>query len=169
MKVGSTDDLTPAQLARLAGVSTDTLRYYERKGLLSPARNKSNGYRHYQTGAVGRVSLIRRALAIGLSLDQIAGILKVRDKGGSPCRQVRDLAVAKLRELEAAASEIESVAAELRNLIKSWDSKLAATPAGDRALLLESLPDSALTSQQIIRDISSAGNRRGKRPKGSNQ
>jgi DNA-binding transcriptional MerR regulator len=159
------ETLMPSELARLTGVSTDTLRYYERKGLLKPLRNKSNGYRRYPVAAVARVLVIRRALAIGMTLDQISSVMKVRDTGGSPCRQVREMAAAKLRELEAAAREIESVASELRGLIRSWDSKLADTPTGSQALLLESLPDSLLTSQRIIRDLSSARNRRSKRRK----
>ena len=155
-----TETLLPAQLARLTGVSTDTLRYYERKGLLKPVRNRSNGYRYYPVQAAGKVRLIRRALAIGMTLDEIASVMKVRDSGGSPCRRVREMAAAKLRELEHAAREIESVAAELRALIHSWDSKLAATPGDKQALLLESLPDSLLTSQRIIRDLSGARKRR---------
>ena len=157
-------DLSPSQLATLAGVSTDTLRYYERKRLLAPARSP-NGYRRYSAGAVDRVRLIRRALAIGMSLNQISGVLKVREAGGSPCRQVRDLAAAKLKELEEAAREIELVSSELRSLIKSWDATLSATPAGGQALLLESLPDSSLTSQQLIRDLSGARKKRAKKRK----
>jgi DNA-binding transcriptional MerR regulator len=151
--------LLPSQLARLTGVSTDTLRYYERKGLLKPLRNRSNGYRRYPVAAAGKVRLIRRALAIGMTLDEISSVLKVRDSGGSPCRRVREMAAAKLRELEEAVREIESVASDLRDLIRSWDSKLAATPETGQALLLESLPDSLLTSQLLIRDITVVRNR----------
>jgi len=152
--------LSPAQLARLAGVSTDTLRYYERKGILVPVRT-ANGYRRYQPHSIGRVRLVRRALAIGMTLDQISDVLTIRDEGGSPCQRVRELAAARLKELEEAAREIELVSAELRGLIESWDSKLEQTPIGAPALLLETLPDSALTSQRIIRDLSSARKRRG--------
>jgi DNA-binding transcriptional MerR regulator len=157
-KETATKALSPGQLADIAGVSTDTLRYYERKGLLTSARAQ-NGYRRYSEQAVGRVRLIRRAVAIGMTLDQISDVLKVRDKGGSPCRQVRELAAARLKELEEAAREIEEVSAELKALIESWDSKLAQTPNGAPALLLESLPNSALTSQRIVRDVSSARKR----------
>jgi len=166
VKDDPTQALSPAQLAGLTGVSTDTLRYYERKGLLKPVRNRSNGYRRYPVGAAGKVRLIRRALAIGMTLDEISSVIKVRDSGGSPCRRVRDMVAAKLRELEDTVREVESVAAELRALIRSWDSKLAATQGGEQALLLESLPDSLLTSQRIIRDLSSARNgRRNKKRK----
>jgi DNA-binding transcriptional MerR regulator len=154
------ETLLPAQLARLTGVSTDTLRYYERKGLLKPVRNRSNGYRRYPVSAAAKVRLIRRALAIGMTLDEISAVIKVRDNGGAPCRRVREMAASKLRELEDTAREIESVAAELRSLIRSWDCMLAATSGGEQALLLESFPDSLLTSQRIIRDLSSARNRR---------
>src|SRR4029434_7929885 len=86
--------LRSGELARLSGVSADTLRHYERKGLLKPQR-ASNGYREYPRHAVERMRLIRNALAIGFKLDDLERVLKIRDAGGAPCRQVRDLAAAK--------------------------------------------------------------------------
>ena len=80
------------ELARLAGVSTDTLRHYERKGLLKRARRSANGYREYLATDLDRVRLVRGALGIGFTLDELARILSVRDRGGAPCRQVRALA-----------------------------------------------------------------------------
>src|SRR5947207_15027156 len=82
--------LRSGELARRAGVSPDTLRHYERKGLLAPCRTPS-GYREYSAEAVDRVRLIRRALSIGFSLDELAPILAARDRGRAPCRAVRAL------------------------------------------------------------------------------
>src|SRR5262249_35903045 len=76
--------LRAGELARLTGVSADTLRHYERKGLLKP-RRAPNGYREYSPHAIERVRLIRSALAIGLKLDELAHILKTREAGGAPC------------------------------------------------------------------------------------
>jgi DNA-binding transcriptional MerR regulator len=59
-------------LARAAGVSTDTLRHYERKGVLGAPRRSANGYREYPPESLERVRLIRRALCFGLTLDELA-------------------------------------------------------------------------------------------------
>ena len=78
--------LRSAQLARLAGVSTDTLRLYEIRAV-APAGRSANGYREYPPEACTRVRLVRRALALGFTLDELASIVKVRDRGGAPCRR----------------------------------------------------------------------------------
>ncbi|MDQ3744132.1 MAG: MerR family transcriptional regulator, partial [Acidobacteriota bacterium] len=75
------DGLLSGELARLAGVSTDTLRHYERKGVLPKPRRLGNGYRKYPTNSVERVRLIRRALSVGFTLDELGKFLKARDRG----------------------------------------------------------------------------------------
>src|SRR5215471_14896161 len=92
--------LRAGELAQLAGVSTDTLRHYERKGLLAAPCRSVNGYREYPKNAFRRVRLIRRALEIGFTLDELSRVLSVRDRGGAPCRQVRALAGEKLHKVE---------------------------------------------------------------------
>ena len=79
--------LSPSELAQLTGVSTDTLRHYERKGVLGIPARSQGGYRLYPPEAVGRVRLVRRALAIGFTLHDLAAVLSERDRGGAPCRQ----------------------------------------------------------------------------------
>ena len=71
--------LSSGKLADLAGVSRDTLRHYERKGVLPRALRSQNGYRQYPPEALQRVQLIRRALSVGFTLDELAKVLKVRD------------------------------------------------------------------------------------------
>ena len=127
------------ELARLAGVSTDTLRHYERKGLLKRARRSANGYREYLATDLDRVRLVRGALGIGFTLDELARILSVRDRGGAPCRQVRALAGAKLDEIETQLRELTVLRDELRRLLKGWDELLAKTSPQQRASLLETL------------------------------
>src|ERR1700730_16243192 len=87
------------ELAELAGISTDTLRHYERKSVLPRPLRKANGYRQYPASALQRVRVIRRALAVGFTLDELAGVLSVRDSGGAPCKEVRALAAAKLSDI----------------------------------------------------------------------
>src|SRR5205823_5406649 len=104
-------------LARMAGVSPDTLRHYERKGLLSPGRSAS-GYREYSDQDLERVRMIRRALAVGFSLDELARMLEVRERGGVPCREVREMAAGKLAAVEAQLGELLTVREELRALLE---------------------------------------------------
>src|SRR5258708_20658171 len=81
-----------SELARLAGVSTDTLRYYERLRLLPAAPRSASGYRLFSAQALNRIRLIRGALAIGFSVRELATIFAERDRGGPPCHRVGELA-----------------------------------------------------------------------------
>jgi DNA-binding transcriptional MerR regulator len=131
--------LRSAELARRAGVSPDTLRHYERKGLLPPPRRSANGYREYPPEACTRVRLVRRAVALGFTLDELASIIKVRDRGGAPCSAVRNLAAEKLVLLEGRVAEMQDACDRLRAVLVQWDALLAATPKGGRAALLDAL------------------------------
>jgi hypothetical protein len=83
------------------------------------------------------VLLVRRALAVGFTLNEMAGILQTRDRGGVPCRQVRELADRKLADLEARLLEMEALRRTLQTLLKDWDKRLTSAVEGDRAGLLE--------------------------------
>ena len=138
-KISKPEYLRSGELARLAGVSTDTLRHYERKGLLVRPRRSVNGYREYPASALDRVRLVRGALAIGFTLDELGRILDVRDRGGTPCQQVRALAGTKLSEVEIQLGELSALRDELRRLLKDWDKLLAKNSPPERARLLETL------------------------------
>lgn len=131
--------LRASELARRAGVSTDTLRLYERKGLLPKARRSPNGYREYGPEACTRVRLVRQAVAIGFTLDELVRIFKVRDQGGAPCREVRALGGAKLASLDDRLAELMRARDRLRGVLSRWDAILASTPQGARAALLDAL------------------------------
>ena len=135
----SNKPLRSAALARRAGVSADTLRLYEQKGLLPPPARSPNGYREYPPEAEKRVHLIRRAVGLGFTLDELAGIVKVRDRGGVPCAAVRALAEDKLGLIEQRLAEMQEARDRLREVLAHWDGLLAATPGGGRAALLDAL------------------------------
>jgi DNA-binding transcriptional MerR regulator len=136
---GAAGPLRSAALARLAGVSPDTLRLYEQKGLLPRPRRSPNGYREYPPEACTRVRLVRRAVALGFTLDELAGIIKVRDRGGAPCGAVRSLAAEKLVVLEGRLAELQEACDRLRGVLTHWDALIAAAPSGGRAALLDAL------------------------------
>jgi MerR family copper efflux transcriptional regulator len=128
-----------SELARLTGVSTDTLRHYERKRVLSRPTRLSNGYRRYPAEAAVRVQLIQRALQVGFSLDELARSLGERERGGVPCRGVRALVAERLAELDARTRDLVTLGGEMRQLLDEWDTRLAAAPAGKQARLLDLL------------------------------
>lgn len=156
--------LLSGELARLAGVSTDTLRHYERKGVLPRPQRTPNGYRRYPPTALARVQLVRRALAVGFTLEELAAILRARDRGRAPCREVRTLAARKLAQVEARLAELLALRDELRTTLRDWDVRLNAIAPGARAGLLE-----ALATQNGVRSVSgkqpftTRGKRKGKR------
>lgn len=131
--------LRSGALARLAGVSPDTLRLYERRGILPRPPRTPGGYREYPPEAVARLRVIRAAIGIGFSIDELARFLALRDRGGAPCRQVRDLAAAKLESLERHLEELGALRKRLRALVRGWDGALRGLPGGARAGLLDSL------------------------------
>jgi DNA-binding transcriptional MerR regulator len=125
-------------LAKAAGVSTDTLRHYERKGVLRSQRAE-NGYREYPEDVIERVQMIRKALAVGFTLDELSAVFQVFDRGGTPCQQVRSLASTKLAQIETHLEEVIALRADLKDALKDWDKRLARTASGERAGLLKTL------------------------------
>jgi len=127
------------ELARAVGVSTDTLRHYERIGVLARAPRTESGYRRYPPEALRRVCLVRQALSVGFSLPELARLLQIRERGGAPCREVRALAQLKLNQIDRRLADLKAVRRRMRLMLKDWDARLARTRKGQRAGLLESL------------------------------
>lgn len=134
------------ELSRLAGVSSDTLRHYERRGILSKPLRTSGGYRNYPADSLDRVRLIQSALKVGFSLSELATILKMRDRGEAPCRRVRDMAETKIENLRQQISDLLIMRDQLERIVKDWDARLARTRKGKQARLLENLPHDVIGS-----------------------
>jgi DNA-binding transcriptional MerR regulator len=131
--------LGPRALADASGVSADTLRHYERLGLLPGVTRTRAGYRRYPPDTLARVQLIQRALVVGFSLKDLASALGQRDRGGVPCQLVRKLVGERLAALEARLRDLIILRDEMRVVVQEWDARLAATPNGQRARLLDML------------------------------
>src|SRR5215468_2944877 len=127
------------ELARLAGISPDTLRHYERMAVLPRPQRSASNYRLYPPNVLDRLQLIRRALAAGFSLPELARIFKIRDQGGAPCRQVKRLLEEKLERIDEQISDLIAMRDHLRATLADWDARLAKTPEGTQARLLEAL------------------------------
>jgi len=133
--------LQSGELARLAGLSSDTLRHYERLGLLPKPPRTAGGYRDYPGHTLDRVRLIRRALSVGFSLPELTTILKIRDQGGAPCHRVRSIAKAKLAQVKEKIRELVVMRKQLEQILEKWDAKLDRTREGEQARLLGTQAD----------------------------
>lgn len=127
--------MTIGLLARRVDVTARTLRYYERIGLLTPTTRSAAGYRLYGERDAERVAFIRRAQAFGLSLDEIARILAVRDAGSAPCQHVQALAETRVRALDARIAELLILRDELASLADSA-ARVATTCAASDTICL---------------------------------
>ena len=106
-------------LARDAGVNAQTIRFYERRGLLpSPAR-EANGYRHYDEASASRLRFIRSSQTAGLSLTDISSIVTLRQAGETPCEHVTTLLAGKLEDVRARQRELALLETELQHLIEA--------------------------------------------------
>ena len=137
----STDFLRSGELARLTGVSADTLRHYERLGILPTSQRTKSGYRLFNASAVETVQLTQRALQLGFSLKELSEILRTRESGGIPCQRVLGLTEEKLQLVEEQIQELRRTQDYLRELVRNWREKLKRTPPGSQAGLLHSLAD----------------------------
>jgi DNA-binding transcriptional MerR regulator len=143
--VVSANSLRSGELARLTGVSADTLRHYERLGILPTSQRTDGGYRIFSASAVERVQLAQRALQLGFSLNELSDILRTRDKGGVPCHRVLNLTEDKLRSLGQQITALQQTQSYMRKLVRDWKRTLKRTPAGAKAMLLHSLVDKPKT------------------------
>lgn len=131
--------LRSGSLAKATGVSPDTIRHYERIGVLPKAARTQAGYRMYPEGAVERVRVVQSALRVGFTLAELAEVLKVRDAGGTPCRRVYQIAQEKLQAIEEELSTLKRTERYLKTMLADWQGRLLRAN-GKRSNLLHSLP-----------------------------
>jgi MerR family copper efflux transcriptional regulator len=107
------ETLSIGQVARRAGVGVETVRFYEREGLLQEPARRASGYRQYPEEVVKHIRFIKRAQQLGFSLKEIGELLTLRVDGHSSCEQVKERAVAKLAEVERKIVELQRMRAAL--------------------------------------------------------
>jgi len=110
-----TEELTISRLAKAAGVNVETIRYYQRRGLLYEPRKPLGGHRRYGTEAVKRVRFIKRAQRLGFTLEEIKSLLLLED--GQSCRETRLLAEQKLAVIAARIDDLSRMQRALNDLI----------------------------------------------------
>ena len=110
-------DLSIGKLAKLAGVKIDTVRYYERNGLLAPSSRLASGYRRYSELELARLRFIRRAQRLGFSLREINSLLKLSARRN--VAQVKSAAQSKLADVDARIADLQRVRDGLALLVEA--------------------------------------------------
>ena len=117
--------MTIGELARHAGVNTQTIRFYEREGLVPEPPRRTSGYRQYPTAMVERVRFIRAAKAVGFSLEEIAELLSLRVRRGASCAGVRARAESKLADIEAKIGQLQRMRKIIAEMVASCSGRCA--------------------------------------------
>lgn len=125
--------LTIGKLAALAKTSTDTLRYYEREGLIEPADRTESGYRLYDKDSARRIHFIKQAQHCGFTLTEIRDLLVLRNRDAACCGDVRNRAIEKKLQLEHKIKAMKSMSRALDHLIA--DCANGARPVGECTIL----------------------------------
>lgn len=123
--------LRVAELAGAVGVSGDTIRYYERAGLLPPPRRTTAGYRIYDVGTVDRMRFIQGCQRLGLRLADIADLLAIRDTGECPCEPAEELLRRRLIDVDAEIARLVALRGEMAAMVAALPSPECPPPAPD--------------------------------------
>jgi MerR family mercuric resistance operon transcriptional regulator len=111
--------LNTGELARRAGVNVETVRYYERRGLIPEPPRSESGYRRYPPATVARISFIRRAKELGFSLKEIIDLLALRVDPGTTCRDVKRKAEEKISSIDEKIEDLNKMRYALERLAAS--------------------------------------------------
>jgi len=130
--------LLVGRLAKLSGVRPDTIRFYERIGLLPKPQRLASGYRIYDDAALKQVRFIRKAQSLGFSLDEIRRIISLRGQGRETCRCVIAMAEATLAETETKLKELRKFNETLATNLTRWKRKRRGPIAAEFCALIES-------------------------------
>ncbi len=129
------EDLTRGALAKAAAVHPETIRYYERVGLLPPARRTPAGYRRYTGEAVQRLEFIKQTQGLGFSLSEIAALLQLQFDAHLSCSHLAQQARAKVAEVEAKIASLAAMREHLLALAVQYEGHAQPAPSHCTALL----------------------------------
>lgn len=109
MKASPSLQMKIGELSRRAGVNVQTVRYYERRGLLTPANRRASGYREYESDALDRLHFIKRAQELGFTLAEIGDLLALRLDPHTPAAAVKARANAKIDDIDRKIHDLERI------------------------------------------------------------
>lgn len=122
--------MTVIELARLAGVTPNVVRYYTRIGLLKPTRNPINHYKQFCYGDVNCVQFIRRAQRLGFTLIEIAEIIDTSRRGDTPCKMVRETIQRRIGENRLVLAELLTLQDRMEHALAQWQTMSDGLPDG---------------------------------------
>lgn len=122
---------TIGSLAKVASVSTPTIRYYEEIGLLPPASRTASGQRNYDETDVGRLTFIKQCRDFGFSIEQVRVLLQLSTSSERDCVETRDIAQAHLAEVRAKMIELRALEARLEGFVTRCNDACAGGPGSD--------------------------------------
>lgn len=111
--------LKTGELAKRAGVNVETLRFYERKGLLPEPPRRQSGVREYPEESVTRIRFIKRAQELGFSLDEIQELLALRVRPDTPCAEIKSRAEKKIADVKQKIADLRVIERALNKLTTS--------------------------------------------------
>ncbi len=117
------EKLRTGQVAKAAGVNVETLRFYERRGILKEPERRSSGYREYPPEAVRVVRFVKRAQELGFTLDEVEELLVLRENDGASCEEAQATATQKMEEIEEKIQRLRAMKKALAVLVKSCATK----------------------------------------------
>ncbi len=103
------ETMTIGKIAKAVGVGVETVRFYERRGLIEEPQRRASGYREYPESAVARLHFIRKAKELGFSLKEIEELLSLRMDPGATCAEVKERAEQKVAEVEAKIRDLQRI------------------------------------------------------------
>ena len=109
--------LTIGQVAQKTGMGIETIRFYERKGLIAEPPRKESGYRQYETDVLDRLAFIQQAKALGFSLSEIHELLSLRLKADTSSRDIKKIAAARLADIEQKIKVLKRMQRALKKLV----------------------------------------------------
>ena len=121
------ESLTIGQLAQRAGVGVETIRFYEREGLISEPPRRPSGYRDYPLETVPRIVFIRRAKNLGFTLKEINELLELRVRPRRNCGQVKQSADAKIADIDGKIASLRRMRRALKDLTKACEERTPTT------------------------------------------
>ena len=136
--------LTVNNLARQSGVNPQTVRYYEREGVLPRAPRTPGGYRAFPLDCVARVRFVKRAQELGFSLDEVKELLVLRDHPQTACPDVLKRAEAKITSIAAKIRNLQAIRRQLVRLAKTCDGR----PTRHACPLLEALENKSVREER---------------------
>ncbi|MGD1912799.1 MAG: heavy metal-responsive transcriptional regulator [Rivularia sp. (in: cyanobacteria)] len=118
----TSEALLIGKVQKLSGVPVRTIRYYESLGLIKSAGRTEGGFRQFYEDILTRLSFIKRAQSLGLSLQEIGNILKVYDSGKAPCNEIQQKLEDKISEIEKQIEDLRKLQSNLMVVLSQWKS-----------------------------------------------